>query len=127
MPRLGRQTRGSRAPAPRIFRAGVDCGGETGRTGSNNGNIIDQVRVDRPHQADTAGKLVFAWIAEQLTVRAQYDRQLTGIDVEALYQRFGLGVGLWIERLLRLAIAPKKIRQPQHIPIVCMADDYRAA
>ena len=43
--------------------------------------------------------------------------------METLNQRFGLGVGLWIERLLRLAIAPQKIRQSQYIPIARVADN----
>jgi len=50
-----------------------------------------------PNQADTAGKLVLAGIAQDLAAGAQHDRQLTGVDVEALDQRLGLPIGVGIQ------------------------------
>ena len=66
-------------------------------------------------------------IAQQLPARAEHDRQLAGIDVEALDQRPRRRVGLGIEALMGMAVAGEKSVQPQHVAIVGAADDDRPA
>ena len=109
------------------LRGGINRGGEAGGTGADDGHVIDAVRIDRSHEADAAREFEFARIVQQLSVRTEHDRQLTRIDVKALDQGLGLGVGLRIEPLLRMAVAREKIRQPQHVAVVGPADDHRAA
>ena len=109
------------------FRAGINRSRQARRPGANDDDVIDAIGIDRPDQADTPGKLVFAGIAQQLAARAQNNRQLTGVDLEALDQRFCLRIGLRAQRLMRMAIAAEKVFQPQHIAALGPADDHRAA
>ncbi len=90
-------------------------------------DVVDPIGIDRPDQADAAGELVLAGIAQQLAVRAQHDRQLPGVDVEALDQRLRLRIGLGIERLVRMAVAGQETLQPQHVAVLGAADDHRPA
>jgi hypothetical protein len=52
---------------------------------------------------------------------------LTGVDVEAVDQRLGFRIGLRIERLMRMAVAAQKSRQPEHVAVAGAADDHRSA
>jgi len=97
------------------FRAGIHRSGKARRACSNDSYVIDAIGIDRPYQADTAGEFVFARIAQQLSVRAQNDRQLTGVDKEAFDQRFRLRVGLRIQCLMGMAIAAEKVFEPKYI------------
>src|SRR4029077_8844047 len=105
------------------FRRGVDCRGETGRSGPHYGNVVDPVRIDGPNQPDTARKLVLAWIAQHLSPGAEHDRQLSGIDVEAFDQHLRLIIGFWIEQLNRMTVTTEKALKPEHIGAVGAADD----
>ena len=105
----------------------IDRGGEARGSGADNGDIEDAVRIDRPDQADTPRQFGFARIAQQGTVRTQDDRQLPGIDVEALEQRLRLDVGFGIERFVRRAVAGEKAFQPEHVAVFRGADDHRPA
>ncbi len=87
------------------FRGGIDRGGQTRRAGADDGHVVDFVRVHWPQQADTAGEFVLARIVEQLAVWAKDDRQMVRVDVEALDQGPGAGVGVGIEGAVRHATA----------------------
>jgi hypothetical protein len=52
-------------------------------------HVIDTTGIDRPHQPHATGEFSLARIAQQLSARAQHDRQLTRIDLKALDERFG--------------------------------------
>ena len=41
--------------------------------------------------------------------------RLLGLDVEALQQGLGAGIGVGIQRPVRMAVAPEEILQPQHV------------
>ena len=45
--------------------------------------------------------------------------------MEALDQRFRLGVGIGIEGPARMRVAAQKVFQPEHVAIVGAADDHR--
>ena len=109
------------------FRAGIDRSSKTRRPRSDDGYVIDAVRIDRPYHAETAGELVFARIAQQLSAWAQNNRQLGGVDVEALDQRFRLRIGLRVQRSMRMAVAAEKILEPKHIAAFRATDDHRSA
>ena len=96
---------------------------KSGRSGADHGDVIDAIRIDRTDQADAAREFVLAGIAQQLSARTEHDRQLSGIDMEALDQRFRFGVGFRIEQLMRMSIAAQKTFQPQHVAIVGATDD----
>src|SRR5262249_60448337 len=84
---------------------GVDRSRETGRSCPDNRHVVDEVGIDRSNQTDAACELVFAGIVQQLSAGTEHYRQLTGIDVKALDQGSGTGIGFRIELLRRLAIA----------------------
>ncbi len=109
------------------FRRGIDRRRETRRTGADDGDVVEAVRIDRPHQSDAARQFVFAGIAQQLSARTQHDRQLPGIDMEALDQRLRFGVGVGIEQLMRMTVAAEKALQPQHVGILGAADNDRTS
>jgi hypothetical protein len=44
--------------------------------------------------------------------------------VKAIDQRLGLWIGLGVETLTRMSIAPEKALEPEHIAILSAADDY---
>jgi hypothetical protein len=50
----------------------------------------ETVRIDRSQQADAAGELGFGRIAQELSAWTKHDRQLTGVDMEALNQCLGI-------------------------------------
>ena len=109
------------------FGRGIHRRRKAGRPGTDDGNVVDAVRIDRADQPDAARQLILAGIAQQLSAGAEHDRQLPGIDMEALDQRFGFGIDVGVEQLMRMAVAAQKALQPQHVAIVGAADDDRAA
>ena len=52
---------------------------------------------------------------------------MSGVYVKALDQRLRLGIGIGIERLVRVAIAAQEVLQPEHIAAVGIADDEGSA
>ncbi len=72
------------------FRRGIDRGREPGRTGADDGHVVDPVWIDRSDQPDAAGKFVLAGIAQKLPAGAEHDRQLSGVDVEFFDQSLAL-------------------------------------
>jgi hypothetical protein len=57
--------------------------------------------------SQAARELGLAGIAQHLPARADHDR-LLAIDAEALEQRLRVGVGVRIEPLVRVAVAPRR-------------------
>jgi hypothetical protein len=92
-----------------------DGGGKTGRAGADNGGVIDRAGIDRPDQPDATGQFALGGIAQNLAARTQHDRQMLGLDGEAPQEGLGATVIAGIQRLVRMAIAPQKILQPQHV------------
>jgi len=109
------------------FRARVDGTGEARGARTDDDDVIEAVRIDRPQQADAAGELGFGRIAQQLPAGTKHDRQLTGIDMKTLDQCLGLGIGLGIQPLVGMAIAAEKSFEPKHIGVLRTAHDHRAA
>ena len=108
------------------LRRRVDGRCEAGRSGADDRDVVDAVRIDRAHQTDAARQLGLAGIAQQISVRAEHDRQLRRLDAEALDQRPRAGVAVGIERLVRLTVARQESRQPEHAGVAGGADDQRA-
>ena len=79
------------------FRRGVNRRGKSRRTRTDNGHIVNAAGIDRSHHSNAPGEFIFSRIAQQLTARAQDDRQVLAIKVEAFYQRFGIRIGIGIE------------------------------
>jgi hypothetical protein len=52
---------------------------------------------------------------------------LTRIDAEAIDQRLGLWIGLWIEPLMRMPVAAEKALKAKHVAVLGAADDNRSA
>src|SRR6266446_1517495 len=109
------------------FRSRIDSGREACRTGANDRHVIDTVGIDRPYQPDATGEFSLARIAQQLSARAQHDRQLTSVDLKALDERFGFRIGFGIEALMRMAVATKKALQTKDVAVFSRADDHRPA
>src|SRR5215469_2091484 len=109
------------------FRSRIDCGCEACRTGADDRHVIDTVGIDRPYQPDATGELSLARIAQQLSARAQHDRQLTRIDLKALDERFGSRISFGIEALMRVAIAAEKALQTKDVAVFRTADDHQSA
>src|SRR5258707_61267 len=109
------------------FRSRIDCGREACRTSTNDHRVVDTVGIDRPNQPDATGEFSLARIAQQLSARAQHDRQLTRIDVKALDERFGFWIGFGIEALMRMSVAAEKALQTKHVAVLSTADDHRPA
>src|SRR5258708_4057978 len=109
------------------FRSRIDCGPEACRTSTHDHRVVDTAGIDRPDQPDATGEFSLARIAQQLSARAQHDRQLTRIDVKALDERFGLWIGFGIEALMRMSVAAEKALQTKHVAVLSTADDHRPA
>ena len=109
------------------FGCRVDRGGEARRPRAHDGDVVDAIGIDRPHQAEAAGELDLAGIAQERPVRAQHDRELTGVDVEAFDQRPRRRIALGVEPMMRMAVAAEKAFEPQHVAILGAADDDGAA
>ena len=107
------------------FRRGVDRGGQSRRPGSHDSHVIEALWIERPYHADTPGKFDLAGVAQQAAVGTEHNRQLTRVDVKALDQRLRFRIGISVERLMRMAVAPKKILEPKHITVLGVADDHR--
>src|SRR4029434_10756765 len=75
-------------------------------------------------KAAAADELVFGRIAQELSAWTKDDRQLTGVDMEALNQCLGIRIGLGVQPLVGMAIAPEKTFKPKHIPILRKAHDH---
>lgn len=83
------------------------------------------MRINRSHEADATRQLDLAGIAQQLSTRAEYDRQLRRLDAESLDQSPRACIAVGIERLVRLPVARKESRQPKHATGAGRADDQR--
>ena len=46
------------------FRRRIDGRGEAGRPGADDGDVVDTIRIDRPHQTEAARQFVLAGIAQ---------------------------------------------------------------
>src|SRR5262249_56046838 len=66
-------------------------------------------------------------MAQELSARTKHDRQLTGVDMEALNQCLGIRIGPGVQPLVGMAIAPEKAFKPKDIPILRKAHDHRPA
>ena len=64
-------------------------------------------------------------MTQQLSTRAQHDRQFRRLDAEALDQSPRAGIAARIEHLVRLSIALQESGQPKHITVAGAADDQR--
>ena len=113
--------------AARPFGRRIDRGGEAGRPGTDDRDVVEAIGIDRPHHADAAGKLELARIAQQLPARAQHDRQLAGIDMEALDQRLRLGILLRVDPLVGMPVAGEEALEPKRVAVADLADDDRPA
>jgi hypothetical protein len=109
------------------FRGGINRRRKSGRPRPHDRDVVDAVGIDRPHHADAARQLVLSGIAQQLAIRAEHDRQLAGIDMEALDQRSRLGISVGVEPLTRMAVAAEEAFEPEHVGVVGAADDHRSA
>ncbi len=104
----------------------IDGGGEAGRAGADDGDVIDAVRIEPADKADAAAERGLGRVAQDVAVRAEHHRQRFGVDMEARddgARRLVLGR---IERLVRHAVARQEVLQAQHVAMVGAADDDRA-
>jgi hypothetical protein len=69
----------------------------------------------------------FGRIVQELSAWTKHDRQLTGVDMETLDQCLGVRIGLGVQPLVGMAIAPEKTFKPKHIPILRTSHDDRSA
>jgi hypothetical protein len=88
------------------FGSPVDGRRETGRAGSDDGDVVGLRRIDRSNETEAARELSLARIVQQRSVRAEHDRQLGGRDLEAVDQRLRAGVDVGVERVVGMAAAP---------------------
>jgi hypothetical protein len=75
------------------FRTCIDGSSETGGPGTHDDDVVEAVRIDRSQRADAAGELGFGRTAQELSAGTKHDRQLTGVDMEALNQCLGIRIG----------------------------------
>jgi hypothetical protein len=80
-----------------LFGRGINRCGQARWSRPDNGHVIETIRSDRPYEAEAARQFALAGIAQQLSAGTQYDRQLSGIDVEAFDQYLCRWVGLGME------------------------------
>jgi hypothetical protein len=52
---------------------------------------------------------------------------LSGINVEAIDQRFRLVISVGVEELMRMTVIPEKAAKAEHIAVVGATDDNRPA
>src|SRR5690242_9301439 len=109
------------------FRSGIDGGGQARRSGADHGDVVEALRIDRPHQAETSRQFVLTGIAQQLPTRTQHDRQLSRIDMEAFEQCFCRCVGFGIEQLVGVTVAAEKTSKSQYVAIFGSAENNRSA
>ena len=63
--------------------------GQARRSRPDDGDVVDHGRVERPDQAQAAGHLHLARIAQQLSAGTEDDGELAGSDVEAFNEGIG--------------------------------------
>ena len=109
------------------LRCCVNRGRKSGRPGADDGNIVEAIRIDCPHQPEAARQLILAGIAQQLPTRTEHDGQLSRIDMKTLDKGLRLAVGFRIEQLERVTVATQKPLQAKHVAVFRAADNDRAA
>ena len=85
------------------------------------------MRIDRPQETDAACERGLAGVAQHATVRAQNDRELARVDLEALEQGPRIDFGVGVEPLVRVPVAREEAFQPEHVGMRCAADDHRSS
>ena len=109
------------------FRCAVDGRGQTGRSGADDRQVVHTGRIDGPYETETPRELDLARIPQHAAVRAEHDRQLLRIDVEALDECPRARVGVGVDLMVWMAVACEESGQPQHVGISSMPDDHRSA
>ena len=109
------------------LRARVNGTREPSRPGSDDGDVVNPVLINRADQADAAGKLDLRGIAQKLAPWTEHDRQLSRIDVETLDQGARLWIGLRVKPLVRMTVAGEEGGEPKHVAVADRADNYRPA
>ena len=109
------------------LRSGVDRRGEARRPGANNGHVIEPLRIDGPHHADAAGELALGGVTQHLSAGTEHDGKLSRLDGEALDQRLGVGIGLRVQGLVRVAVARQEAHQAQDIGVGRRTQDHGTA
>ena len=109
------------------FRARVNSGRETSRPGSDDGDVVNPVLIDRADQANAACKLALRGIAQKLASWTEHDRQLSRIDVETLDESARFWIGLRVKPLVRMTVAGEKGGEPNYVTVADRTDNDRPA
>jgi hypothetical protein len=105
---------------------GIDRGRQASGSGSNDRDVVDGASVDWSDETDTASEVVLSWIAQKLSPGAQHDRQLARIEVESIEESARIGVGIGVEQLVRMSVAPEEVLESENVALMGVADDHRA-
>jgi hypothetical protein len=109
------------------FGSGIDRGGQPGGAGADDDHVVDPVGIERLDQPEAAGERGIGRPPQQVAARAQHDRQLVLVDVEAFEQRPRGTVLVGVEADVGMAVAAQEILQPVQRGIAAVADQHRPA
>src|SRR5438445_525245 len=76
--------------------------------GAADRGAMGSVRTDRSGQAEAARERGLAGVAQQLSARAQHDRQRARVDMEAFDQGLRRRIGVGVQGLAWMAVAGEK-------------------
>src|SRR5262249_40431729 len=105
----------------------VDCSGEAGGTGANDGHVVDSQRGERRNHAQTEGQLIFPGIIQHRAVRANHHWKVQRANVEAIEQSMCMWVRVRIQGPIRMTVSSQETFNSEDIAVTTAADDDRAA
>ena len=112
----------------KTFGSGIDGRRQAGGTRADDGDVVEVVR-DRA--VETSPTQRASSISVGLRSTCPFGQTTMGNsverDLELFDQHLAARIGLGIEPVMRMAIAPQEAFEPQHVAIAGAADDHRAA
>ena len=99
----------------------VNRGGEPGRTGAHNGDIVNRRRVDGARDADVTRCLGVARVAQDRAVAADDDGKVVLLHPKAGSDADGAFVDARVEERVRVAVAGEQVLQAHDVAIASAA------
>ena len=98
------------------FRRRVHRRRQACRAGADHRHVVHQRGVQRLGQPQRVGQRHVAGVAQHAVARRRDDhRQVAGLQVEAVEEAAGIGVGLGVQHAVRVAVARHEALQPLHV------------
>ena len=125
-PRLAARRHRIQHDGGQALRGAVDGGGQPGRAGADDDQVAGDRARARVEQADAAGQLGVARVAQHLLPPPDHHRRVLGLDTQLAEQLLGLLVPLQVDPAVRQEVAGGELQQPPGVGREARADDPEA-